>query len=90
MVFAGPTPSFAMTASGSVGGVGVSFVDTGITPESDSAAACSDQDVYDPFNGRYCLDSENLHLHFHMRVGLFRMENRLVRTSFLMAISIFQ
>lgn len=33
LVFAGPTPSFAMTASGSVGGVGVSFVDTGITPE---------------------------------------------------------
>ena len=57
LVFAGPTPSFAMTASGSVGGVGVSFVDTGITPESDSVAACSDQDVYDPFNGRYCADS---------------------------------
>ena len=34
--------------------------------------------------------AENLYLHFHMRVGLFRMENRLVRTSFLMAISIFQ
>ena len=39
LVFACPTPSFAMTASGSVGGVWVSFVDTGITPESDSVIA---------------------------------------------------
>lgn len=57
LVFAASIPSSALAASEGAGGVGVSYIDTGVTLEPDSVETCSDRDDYDPFNGRYCPDS---------------------------------